>query len=157
MNNEDSVENKIMTWLFDEELAVTKKDDDKSEFHIVISNAYGLGFFIDIVKPKNKPVLLIAMTIGNTPEFIQSFLTIKEKERIRIIGGIQRELLKFGVEHNVQPNASRPERISITDILYPEDITRTSFMGSIRRVKLASLYTIWSLNQKFMPDKEPTP
>ena len=157
MTSDNSIENKITGWLFDEELAVTKKDDDKSEFHIVVSNAYGLGFFIDIMKPKNKPFLVIAMTIGNSPQFMQSFLSIKEKEGIRIIGGIQRELLKFGVEHTVQPSASQPERISITDILYLEDVTRTSFMGSIRRVKLASLYTIWSLHQKFMPDKEPTP
>ena len=157
MAENQNMQDKVNNWLLDEGLTVSKKDDNTADFHLVVSNAYGLGFFIDIVKPKNKLFLVIAMGIPIPPEIKQPYVSLDQKEKTRFIGGLQRELLKFGVEHRIQPDKLQPDGIVITDSVYDEDMTRTLFMTSVRKVKYASLFVVWSLSQKFLPEADSSP
>jgi hypothetical protein len=152
MAGEDKSKNKIKIWLEEEGFLVSEKSEEASDFHLVISNLYGQGTFADIVKMKSKNMIIVGSALQNPPEFLRLFATIDEQERSDFFGQIQRELLKFQVEHELHPNRLMPERMIIRDTVYDEDLSRINFMDCLKRVKFASLFLLWSIGHKFSPD-----
>lgn len=149
MDEKDQLKNRIRIWLQDEGFLVSEKSEEISDFHLVISNFYGHGTFVDIVKMKNKNLIIIGSALQNPPEFLRLFATINEQERSNFFGQIQIELLKFKVEHELHPNRLMPERMIVRDTVYEEDMSRTIFMECLKRVKFASLFLLWSIGHKF--------
>jgi len=150
--NNETLQSRFNNWLMEEGLLVSKRDDPAADFHLIATQP-NLSMNIDIIKLKNKP--FIAIITGNLipPEIKKSYSTIKEDERVRFTVGIQSELLKFGVEQRLDPNLIEPNLLELSDIVYIDDMTRTSFMNSVRRIKHAMLFFMWSFGQKFMPGK----
>jgi hypothetical protein len=152
MDQGDKSKNQIKIWLEEEGFSVSEKTEEVSDFHLVISNLYGQGTFADIVKMKNKNMIIIGSALQNPPEFLRLFATIAEQERSNFFGQIQRELLKFKVEHELHPNRLMPEKMIIRDTVYGEDLLRSNFMDCLKRVKFASLFLLWSIGQRFPQD-----
>ncbi len=149
MSKNTQSRNEIKTWLEEEGFSISEKGEDVSDFHLVISNFYGPGTYADIVKIKNKSLIIIGSALQNPPGILQLFRTMDEQERSNFFGQIQRELLKFQVEHELHPNRLVPERMIVRDSVYEEDLSRTIFMECLKRVKFASLFLLWSIGHKF--------
>lgn len=150
--SQSSLKDKIKRWLVNEDFEVSERIEEASDFHLVISNLHGKGTFADIVKLKNKDFVILGSALQNPKEFLQLLSTMPEKERSDFFNQIQRELLKFKVDHEFHPNKLIPERMIVRDTVYEEDITRTTFMQCLKRVKFASLFLLWSIGHKFSPD-----
>ncbi|MDE1763833.1 MAG: DUF2299 family protein [Thaumarchaeota archaeon] len=142
----------IKRWLENEDYVISERDEPVSDFHLVISNLHGKGTFADIVKLKNKDFVILGSALQNPPEFLRMLSTVAEKERSDFFNQIQRELLKFMVDHEFHPNKLMPERMVVRDTVYEEDMTRTVFMEHIKRVKFASLFLLWSIGNRFSID-----
>ena len=149
MNVQNQLKDRIRSWLEEEGFSVSEKNEDIADFHLVISNLYNQGTYADIVKMKNKSLIIIGSALQNPPEFLQLFASISEQERSNFVGSIQRELLKFRVDHELHPNRIIPEKMIIRDSVYEEDLSRTNFMECLKRVKFASLFLLWSISNKF--------
>jgi hypothetical protein len=149
MSEKEQPKNRIRSWLEEEGFSVSEKSEEVSDFHLVISNFYGHGTFADIVKIKNKNLIIIGSALQNPPGILQLFRTIGEQERSNFFGQIQRDLLKFKVEHELHPNRLAPEKMIIRDSVYEEDLSRTIFMECLKKVKFASLFLLWSIGHKF--------
>lgn len=143
---------KIRGWLEAEDYAVSERQEPVSDFHLVISNLHGKDDFADIVKLKNKDFVIVGSALQNPTEFMKVLATIPEKERSDFFNDVQRDLLKFQVDHEFHPNKLLPERMIVRDVVYADDITRTSFMERLKRVKFASLFLLWSIGHKFSID-----
>lgn len=150
MNSSQS-KSSIMKWLEDEGFSVSEKKEDASDFHLVVSNLYGPGTYADVVKLKGKNFIILGSALQNPSEFLQMFATVSEQERSIFFGQIQRELLKFRVDHELYPNKLMPERMIVRDTVYEEDISRTIFMDCLKKVKFASLFLLWSIGHRFSP------
>ncbi len=150
--SQNALKDKIKKWLENEDFEVSERTEEGSDFHLVISNLYGKGTFADIVKLKNKDFIILGSALHNPQEFLQLLPTMPEKERSDFFNHMQRELLKFMVDHEFHPNKLMPERMIVRDTVYEEDITRTSFMQCLKRVKFSSLFLMWSIGHKFSPD-----
>jgi hypothetical protein len=149
MSEHVQLKHRIKIWLEEEGFSISEKNEEISDFHLVISNLYGSGTFADIVKMKNKNMIIIGSALQNPPEFLQLFSTINEQERSNFFGNVQRDLLKFRVEHELHPNRIMPEKMIVRDTVYEEDLSRTIFMECLKRVKFASLFLLWSIGHKF--------
>ncbi len=143
---------KIKAWLENEDYAVSEREEPISEFHLVISNFHGKGTFADIVKLPNKEFVILGSALQNPPEFMKMLSTVPEQERSDFFNQVQRDLLKFKVDHEFHPNKLLPERMIIRDVVYEEDISRTGFMEHLKRVKFASLFLLWSIGHRFSID-----
>ena len=141
-----------MTWLEDEDYAISERNEQISDFHLVISNFHGKGTYADIVKLPNKGFVILGSALQNPPEFMKMLSAVPEKDRSEFFNHVQRDLLKFMVDHEFHPNKLLPERMIIRDVVYEEDITRTKFMEHLKRVKFASLFLLWSIGHEFSID-----
>lgn len=145
----NSLKDQLKRWLESEDYVVTERDEDASDFHLVISNFHGKGTFADIVKLKNKDFIILGSALQNPPEFMKVLSTVPESERSDFFNHVQRELLKFQVDHEFHPNKLLPERMIVRDIVYEEGATRIEFMEHLKKVKFASLFLLWSIGQRF--------
>ena len=78
------LENKIKDWLRTDALPFTEAKNDYADFQFVLSNAFGLGFVIDIAKPKNKQILAFAMRLISPPQILQAFSSLDDVEKMKI-------------------------------------------------------------------------
>lgn len=148
----EQLKGRIKRWLESEEYMVSERAEEISSFHLVISNFHGKGTFADVVKIKGKDFVILGSALQNPPDFMKMLSTIPEKERSEFFNQVQRDLLKFRVDHEFHPSKLMPERMILRDIVYDEDITRTQFMDHLKRVKFASLFLLWSIGHKFSLD-----
>ena len=142
---------KIKTWLDVEGYGVSEKDDTAADFHLVVSNFSPNAPISDIVKPKGKDVIVTGVGVQNPPMMLQSFESISEQERYRFFSGLQRELLKFKVDHQFSPNVLLPEKMVVSDVAQIDGLTGITFMNSFKSVKYAMLFLLWSVSSKFSP------
>lgn len=146
MSNVTELKNKIKDWLMTDALPITEAKNDYADFQFVLSNAFGLGFVIDIAKPKNKQILAFAMQLISPPQILQAFSLLDDVEKMKILEGFKRELLKMGVDYVISDDM---KHVTIIYHLYIEDITHTLFMGSLKLVRNASLIVISTLAERF--------
>lgn len=140
------LKNKIREWLTTDGLPFSEAKNDYADFQFVLSNAFGLGFVIDIAKPKNKQILAFAMQLISPPQILQVFSSLEHVERMKILEGFKRELLKIGVDYVISDDM---KDVTIIYHLYIEDITHTLFMGALKLVRNASLIIISTLSEQF--------
>lgn len=141
-----SLKSKIKEWLMVDSLPFSEIKNDYADFQFVLSNAFGLGFVIDIAKPKNKPILAFAMQLLNPTKIQQGFVLLSDVDKMKLLEGLKRDLLKLGVDYNVSNDM---KVVTIINHLYVEDITHTLFMESLKIVRNASLIVISTLSEKF--------
>lgn len=146
------LKDQIKGWLEAEDYLVSEREEPVSDFHLVISNLHGKDTFADIVKLKNKDFVVLGSALQNPADFMRALSAVPEKERADFFNGVQRELLKFQVDHEFHPNKLLPERMIVRDVVYADDITRAYFMERMKRIKFASLYLLWSIGHRFSLD-----
>lgn len=152
----DQAKNKIKAWLDMEGYNVTEKDDATADFHLMVSNFSPNAPVSDIVKPKGKDVIVTGVGVQNPPTMLESFVSINEQERYRFFSGLQRELLKFKVDHQFSPNILLPEKMVVSDVVQIDGLTGVTFMNSFKSVKYAMLFLLWSVSSKFTSQSSQT-
>lgn len=146
MSEIEELKDKIKKWLVSDNLVFSEAKNNQADFQFVLSNAFGLGFVIDIAKPKDKPMLAIAMRLLNPPQVQQGYSALNVVEKLKVIEGLKRDLLKFGIDYNISDNIGT---VTIINYLYTDDMTHTLFMDSLKRVRNSALFVISTLAEKF--------
>lgn len=113
-----------------------------------------MGFTIDIVKPKDNSVLQIVMNLENPKVIQEGFASLTEEEKLEVVEALKMELLKLGVDYEMSANL---DSVTLAGMVYLEDMTRTTFMESLRAVRNAALMTISILSRRFNLGYESTP
>lgn len=146
MSEIEDLKNKVKRWLTSDGLPFTEAKNEYADFQFVLSNAFGVGFIIDIAKPRNKPIFAFAMMLNNPPEIQQGFSSLGDVAQVKVMEGLKRDLLKFGVDYSISEDM---KTVTIINYLYLEDMTHTLFMASLKLVRNAALFVISTLSEKF--------
>ena len=151
MSDNNSTETNLRNWLLGMGFSISQvqQQDPNVEFNLGIANAFGTGIAINVVKLRNQPMIMTGLGIGIDPIHKQAFSELGNREKSDYLFEIQKNLLFLGVDFNFVPNATDPQQIQINHSIYVEDITRTSLMASLKTVRNAGLYLIWSYRNKF--------
>ncbi|HET7336602.1 MAG TPA: DUF2299 family protein [Candidatus Nitrosotalea sp.] len=145
---------KIKMWFALDHIETSEVENTLADFQLVLKNVFGLGFTINIAKPKDNSILQIMMKLAS-PKVIQNgFASLTMEEKLQHVDELKMELLKLDVDYEISANL---ESVMIADIVYLEDMTRTTFMDALRSVRNGALVTISFLSRKFNPGYESTP
>lgn len=145
---------KIKMWFALDHIETSEVENTLADFQLVLKNVFGLGFTINIAKPKDNSILQIVMKLAS-PKVIQNgFASLTMEEKLQHVDELKMELLKLDVDYEISANL---ESVMIADIVYLEDMTRTTFMDALRSVRNGALVTISFLSRKFNPGYESTP
>lgn len=143
---EKNYKEEVKKWFALDHIETSEVQNNLADFQLVLKNVFGLGFTIDIAKPKDNSILQIVMRLGNPKEVQEGYVSLTGEEKIRIVEGLKMELLKLGVDYEL---SAKLESVTIAKVVYLEDMNRTMFMESLRAVRNASLLTISILSRSF--------
>lgn len=144
----------IKKWFALDHIETSEVKNNLADFQLVLKNVFGLGFTINIAKPKDNSILQIVMELASPKVIQDGFASLTAEEKFQHVEELKMELLKIDVDYEISANLNS---VTIGNIVYLEDMTRTSFMKSLKSVRNAALVTISILSGSFNPGYESTP
>lgn len=144
----------IKKWFTLDHIETFEISNSLADFQLVLKNVFGLGFIIDIAKPKDNSIIQMVMRLENPKVIQDGFASITVDEKLQLVEELKMELLKFVVDYEISTNLSS---VTLASIVYLEDMTRTTFMEALRSVRNGALATISILSRRFNPGFESTP
>lgn len=154
MSEIQNLKNKIHNWLAESGIDNIETSNEYADFQLMLSNAFGLNFNIDVAKPKQKSMLQIVIKLVFPTEIQQAMNSLDDEETLKLLESLKRELLKIGVDYELP---TKLDGITFAKFVYLDDITRTLFMESLTVVRNAALFVISLLSERFMTGYESTP
>lgn len=144
----------IKKWFSLDHIETTEVKNNLADFQLVLKNVFGLGFTINIAKPKDNSILQIVMELASPKVIQDGFASLTAEEKLQHVEELKIELLKIDVDYEISANL---DSVTLGNIVYLEDMTRSSFMKSLKSVRNAALVTISILSERFNPGYESTP
>ncbi|MDE1861401.1 MAG: DUF2299 family protein [Thaumarchaeota archaeon] len=154
MEQIEKLKSDIKIWLTEDEITVSEVTPKYTDFHLLLSNAFGLGLELDISKLTNKSIIVFGTKLRNSLPVQQAFMALTEEEKIKILEELKRDLIRLGVDYNISANFSD---VVIVKELYIQDLTRTCFMESLKMVRNAAIFVISILSEKLAIKQIATP
>ena len=128
-----TIEQDVKNWLADEGVFREKAADENADFHFVIE--FPKDNVMDVVKPKEKDVIVIGCATQVAPEHISLMQNASPQEKNKFLFDISTNLNLFLVDYELKVDQ---------DIL-PKD----ALFKTIKRVFKAKLHCIMLLNYDF--------
>lgn len=149
MAEHGALEKRIVTWLQSDGFKIQKQPlTNEIDFNLTIIDAFGLGINIGIVKLKRLDRIRITTNMIQDDDMQNTFKKINQTvlDQQKIIQGLHRELLKFGVDHTIKSDLS--EILFFKDN-YIDNMTRTKLMDTMKEVRNVVLYVRSVFFEKF--------
>lgn len=149
MAEHGALEKRIWNWLKNDGFNIEKQPPvNEIDFHLSIINAYGLDMDIGILKLKKFDRVRSSTNVIPPDEILKTFKKINptELEQQKVIQGLHRELLKFGIDHTIEHDLSK---ILIFEEIYAENVTRIRLMDMVKQVRNVVLYVRSVFFEKF--------
>jgi hypothetical protein len=151
-----NLESDLQTWLTEFGFNFIKQNDPNSQFHFGLPTAFGTVLNIDVIKDKNKPVIVVGLAIGVSDQHRQVFASFSNDEKKKFVFDLQTKLLNLGLDFTFRPNAIDPQQIEILDMSVSDGFSKTDLLNGLRKIRNAGLYIIWLYGNRFSTDATPS-
>jgi len=118
-----------------------------SEFSFKIPSFHDSNTRIDIMKPLTHPSIHLMCNVELDDMTKKGFVKLNDKKKMEFIVRLKINLQKFDIGFVFKPDIGDIHFINFRIILFPEDITKTSFMQELRKMCYATQYlaTVYGL------------
>ena len=141
------IEEKIRTWLMEEDALLEKKFDDNAEFHYIIE--FPKENIMDVVKPREKNCVIIACATQVAQEHMNLMKSSTPENRREFILDLQFGINSYLVDFDLNINKDLLQQFVVTDTIFEDGLTKQEFMKTIKRVFKAKLHCIFLIDKRF--------
>ena len=142
-----TIEQDVKNWLADEGVFREKAADENADFHFVIE--FPKDNVMDVVKPKEKDVIVIGCATQVAPEHINLMQNASPQEKNKFLFDISTNLNLFLVDYELKVDQDILQQYVVTDNIYEDGLTKDVLFKTIKRVFKAKLHCIMLLNYDF--------
>ena len=149
MAEHGALERKISKWLESDRFTIEKQPNEEMvDFSLTVVNAFGLQINVGIMKLKQFDRIRVSTNIIFPDDIQVAFKKANPTtlDQQKVIQGLHRELLKFGIDHSVKLDLSE---ISLFKEGYTENLTRSKLMDMIKEIRNVLLYLRSVFSEKF--------
>lgn len=139
----------IKKWFIDEGIFKEEISDEKAEWHFLVEFPSNSKQVSDVLKPKNKDIIVVASGIALSEEHYRAMSSLPAKKRNEIIYRWKMDLLFRKAEFRIRAEGGNVQRIEFSIPVYLEEASRGEIMSSLREVFRSKMYIIWSLQHEF--------
>ena len=140
-------EERIRTWLMEEDALLEKKFDENAEFHYIIE--FPKDNIMDVVKPTGKDAIVIACATQVSPEHLALMNSSTPEIRRDFLFDLQFGLNSYLVDFDLKVDKDVLQNFVVTNTIFEDDINKNEFMKTINRVFKSKLYCIFLINKIF--------
>lgn len=141
------LEEKIRTWLMDEDALREKKFDENAEFHYIIE--FPKENIMDVVKPKGKDAIVIACATQVSPEHLALMNSSTPEIRRDFLLDLQFGFNSYLVDFDLNVNKDVLQHFVVTNTIYEDGLNKNEFMKTLNRVFKSKLFCIFLINKVF--------
>ena len=141
------IEEKIRTWLIDEEALLEKKFDENADFHYIIE--FPKENIMDVVKPRGKNCVIIACATQVAQEHLNLMKSSTPENRRDFIFDVQFGLNSYLVDFDLNIDNDLLQQFVVTNTIFEDGLTKNEFMKTINRTFKAKLHCIFLINKRF--------
>lgn len=141
------LEEKIRTWLMDEDALLEKKFDENAEFHYIIE--FPKDNIMDVVKPKGKDAIVVACATQVSPEHLNLINSSSPDVRRDFLLDLQFGLNSYLVDFDLNVNKDVLQHFVVTNTIYEDGLNKNEFMRTLNRVFKSKLFCIFLINKVF--------
>ena len=141
------LEEKIRTWLMEEDALLEKKFDENADFHYIIE--FPKDNIMDVVKPRNKDAVVIACATQVSPEHINLMNSSTPENRKDFLFDLQFGINSYLVDFDLNVNKDILRHFVVTNTVYEDGLTKNEFMSTINRVFKSKIFCIFLINKRF--------
>ncbi|MBQ6512833.1 DUF2299 domain-containing protein [Methanobrevibacter sp.] len=141
------IEEKIRTWLIDEEALLEKKFDENADFHYIIE--FPKENIMDVVKPRGKNCVIIACATQVAQEHLNLMKSSTPENRRDFIFDVQFGLNSYLVDFDLNIDKDLLQQFVVTNTIFEDGLTKNEFMKTINRTFKAKLHCIFLINKRF--------
>lgn len=141
------LEEKIRTWLMDEDALLEKKFDENAEFHYIIE--FPKENIMDVVKPNGKDAIVIACATQVSPEHLTLMNSSTPENRRDFLFDLQFGLNSYLVDFDLNVNKDVLQHFVVTNTTFEDGLNKNEFMKTLNRVFKSKLFCIFLINKSF--------
>ena len=141
------LEEKIRTWLMEEDALLEKKFDENADFHYIIQ--FPKDNIMDVVKPREKDAVVIACATQVSPEHITLMNSSTAENRRDFLLDLQFGINSYLVDFDLNVDKDILRHFVVTNIIYEDGLNKNEFMRTVNRVFKSKLFCIFLINKKF--------
>lgn len=145
---------RIKKWLEEEGYTIQLSSEKEWEFIIHVIDPFEKGIDIAISQRVGMGIMGIVTGISLPKNIIAIFEKLDKGSKIELIQSLHRTLLSMIQDHVVDGDL---KKISITERVYVENLTRQKFMESFIKLRNTLLYLIAVLRHTFGQEEAPQP
>lgn len=141
------LEEKIRTWLMEEDVLLEKKFDENADFHYIIQ--FPKDNIMDVVKPREKDAVVIACATQVSPEHLSLMKSSTPENRRDFLLDLQFGINSYLVDFDLNVDKDILKHFVVTNIIYEDGLNKNEFMKTVNRVFKAKLFCIFLINKIF--------
>ena len=141
------LEEKVRTWLMEEDALLETKFDENAEFHYIIE--FPKDNIMDIVKPRGKDAIVIACATQVAPEHLNLIHSSTPENRRDFILDLQFGINSYLVDFDLNIDGDVLKQFVVTDTIFEDGLTKHNLIKTINRVFKSKLFCIFLLDKKF--------
>lgn len=141
------LEEKIRTWLMDEDALLEKKFDENADYHYIIE--FPKENIMDVVKPKQKDAIVIACATQVSPEHLALMNSSTPENRRDFLFDLQFGLNSYLVDFDLNVNKDVLQHFVVTNTIYEDGLNKNEFMKTLNRIFKSKLFCIFLINKQF--------
>jgi len=135
-----SIEQDVKNWLADEGVFREKAADENADFHFVIE--FPKDNIMDVVKPKEKDVIVIGCATQVAPEHINLMQNASPQDKNKFLFDVSTNLNLFLVDYELKVDQDILQQFVV-------GLSKDALFKTIKRVFKAKLHCIMLLNYAF--------
>ena len=117
-----TIEQDVKNWLADEGVFREKAADENADFHFVIE--FPKDNVMDVVKPKEKDVIVIGCATQVAPEHISLMQNASPQEKNKFLFDVSTNLNLFLVDYELKVDQDILQQYVVTDNIYEDGLTK---------------------------------
>ena len=139
----------VKDWLLEEGILKSEVPDEMAEWHYVVEFPAKSNQVSDIIKPKDRKMILVLSGIVLSESHYKAFNSLTPEEKQKLIHKWKMDLLFRRADFRLIPDAMNLQRIEFSIPIFEDSLTKTSVIEALRELFKCKLYIIWNVQHEF--------
>jgi hypothetical protein len=153
---EDGVFDMVKEWLVEEGIFKKEIQDENADWHYLVEFPISSNHVTDIIKPKDKKVVLLVSGIVLSEKHQRAFNNLSEEEKKKLVHKWKMDLLFRNADFRFIPDSLSLKSVEFTIPIFEDEIGKGKLMNGLREIFKCKLYIIWSVQMELKEVGEPS-
>ena len=139
----------VKEWLLEEGILKSEVPDEMADWHYVVEFPAKSNQVSDIVKPKDKRMILLLSGIVLSESHYRAFNSLTPEEKQKLVHKWKMDLIFRRADFRLIPDAMNLQRVEFSIPIFEDALSKSSVIEALRELFKCKLYIIWNVQHEF--------